>query len=357
MNSMVLNIRRQFVLIRYKRWTRKRLAVAVFVFSTALFVSISLYHTLFTMELLPGRPYVDKWCEREDVPDYMVQPAPDEMTVITMFLNLGVFKKGEGVYYYHSPYKYYRWMRTWGRMVNRVVAYMEDDDDIEYFRKVRACLPESLTKIIKVRRDQLPAFKHLQAITKVYNKPSYPKLYPDTVYPEYSCTMHAKFDVLHSACKADFYQTPYFAWVDIGLFRQLDQNSQPLFKLVPPDKFNPERVGVSQITPLDPNVPPEVIMRDTLKWVSGAMVLATKEYMMKFISVYKETVNDLLKEGLSNSDQSVIYAMYTTKRRKVDQVKIKTYLCHNGQLGLFDSDSRYFCLGYVCKNAWEKRVP
>ena len=61
--------------------------------------------------------------------------------------------------------------------------------------------------------------------------------------------------------------------------------------------------------------------------------------------------------GLSNSDQSVIYAMNTAKLKRAHQVKIKTYLCHQGQLGLFGSDSRYFCLGYVCKDAWNKRVP
>ena len=146
-----------------------------------------------------------------------------------------------------------------------------------FTRKVRSCLPDSHTKIIKINRDQLPAFRHLETIRKIYNKPSYPKVYPDTVYPEYSCTMHAKYDVLNSACKADFFETPYFAWLDIGLFRQLDQSLQPIFKLVPPEKFNPERVGMTQITPLDPVVPPEFVMRNTQKWVSGAMVLATRE--------------------------------------------------------------------------------
>ena len=64
----------------------------------------------------------------------MLSPAPDEMTIVTMFINLGTFKKGDGIYYYHSPYKYHRWMRTFSKMVNRVVAYIENDEDIEYFK-------------------------------------------------------------------------------------------------------------------------------------------------------------------------------------------------------------------------------
>lgn len=64
----------------------------------------------------------------------MLRTDPDEMTIVTMFLDLGYFKKGEQAFAYHSPHKYKRWMRTFGRMVNRVVAYIESDSDIEYFK-------------------------------------------------------------------------------------------------------------------------------------------------------------------------------------------------------------------------------
>lgn len=79
--------------------------------------------------------------------------------------------------------------------------------------------------------------------------------------------------------------------------------------------------------------------------------------MLNFTRQYKEAVEYLLDQGLSNSDQEVIFSMYSVQMRKEEHVKIKTYLCYQGQLGLTGADSRYFCLGYVCKNAWEKRVP
>ncbi|XP_005103430.1 uncharacterized protein LOC101853400 [Aplysia californica] len=356
-SSIIGKVRRQYVIMRYGRWTTKKMIAAFACLSCLGLAVYSLFHAVFTIELLPWKPGVDNWCAYEDVPEYMLTPAPDEMTVVTMFINLGVFKKGEGMYYYHSPHKYYRWMRTFGKMVNRVVAYIEDEGDIEYFRKVRSCLPASHTKIIKVRRSELPSFKHLPEIRRIYSQPSYPKRDPDTVFPEYACTMHAKYDVLERSVIMDFYRTPYFAWVDVGLFRQLDGTDHSLFKLVPPEKFNPERVGMSQVMPLDPVHTPEFVMKNSQIWVSGSMVLATKEYMLNFTREYKQAVSDLLKEGLSNSDQGVIYAMYTARMRRQNQVKVKTYLCHQGQLGLYGSDSRYFCLGYVCKNAWEKRVP
>ena len=79
--------------------------------------------------------------------------------------------------------------------------------------------------------------------------------------------------------------------------------------------------------------------------------------MLNFTQDYKLAVKELLDQGLSNSDQEVINAMYTAKMRKPHYIKIKPYMCHQGQLGLHGSDARYFCLGYVCKNAWERRAP
>ncbi|KAH9504074.1 hypothetical protein Btru_067678 [Bulinus truncatus] len=359
--SLLSKLHRQWISLemsfRYGRWTPKKTFLGLMLISAFGLLIFTIYHLIYSVELLPWNPSLDNWCDREKVPEYMLYPAPDEMTVVTMFVDLGVFKKGEKAFAYHSPYKYKRWMRTFGRMVNRVVAYFENDEHIEYFRKIRSCLPASHTKIIKIHRGDLPAFKNLAQIRHIYSQPSYPKYHPNTVYPEYSCAMHAKYDVLQRSCIMDFFNTPYFAWVDIGLFRQLDGTDYPLFKLIPPDKFNPERIGFSQAWPQDPAFPPEYVMKEQMVWVSGSMVLATKEYMLNFTRDYKEAVKELLDQGLSNSDQEVIYSMYSAKMRKPHYTKIKPYLCHRGQLGLFGSASRYFCLGYVCKNAWEKRVP
>lgn len=138
-------------------------------------------------------------------------------------------------------------------------------------------MPPSHTKVIKIHRHELPSFKHLPQIRSIYRQPSYPKYHPNTVYPEYSCAMHAKYDVLERSCIMDYFNTPYFAWVDVGLFRSLDGTDYPLFKLVPPDKFNPERVGFSQAWPQDPVLTPDFVMKNKMVWVSGSIVLAAKE--------------------------------------------------------------------------------
>ncbi|GFR62216.1 hypothetical protein ElyMa_001866000 [Elysia marginata] len=281
-------LRRRWITIymafRYGRWSLRRLLFGcVFFICTA----VAFYNFGFVVELLPWNPSVDHWCQREKVPDYMLQPEFDEMTVVTMFLDLGVFKKGEQRFAYHSPYKYRKWMRVFGRLANRVVAYIENDNDIQLFKEIRSCFPPSLTKIVKVNRYSLPAFQHLPAIRKIYSRPSYPKHYPNTVYPEYSCAMHAKYDVLERSVLEDTFKTPYFAWLDIGLFRNLDGTEFPVFKLVPPEKFHPERIGFSQVWPQDPVIPPEVIMKQKIVWVSGSMVLATQEVRLQDVLTVK----------------------------------------------------------------------
>ena len=81
----------------------------------------------------------DHWCLRHDAAtlDAQWRSRPsDSITVVTMFIDLGVFKKGEQLLSYHSPYMYKRWMRTFGKLTNQVVAFIEKDEDIEYFRFV-----------------------------------------------------------------------------------------------------------------------------------------------------------------------------------------------------------------------------
>ena len=50
---------------------------------------------------------IDYWCMKEDVPHYVLQPESDEIAVVTMFLGLGVFRKGVADRHYH-PWKYHR---------------------------------------------------------------------------------------------------------------------------------------------------------------------------------------------------------------------------------------------------------
>ncbi|XP_071118238.1 protein HtrL-like [Haliotis cracherodii] len=341
---------RLFIRHRPKKYLR---AAVVFIGLLVIFIG---YRILQSKGFMYGDPYVEEWCRYEEVPEYMLRKEPDEITIVTAYVNLGMFKKGQEFGAYHTPYKYKQWMRPLAKMTNPVLAFMEDDADIAYFRKIRSCLPPTHTKVIKFDRHEMWAFGLIEKIKEIYSKNNYPKHYPNTVYPEYACAMHAKYEFIQKALDLNVFKTPAFAWLDIGYFRNLDKSGTTFFKLLPPQKFNTEKVGLTQAWPHDPNIDPSVVMRSNLVWVSGGLVLGINKTLQGFVQQYKWTVEALLKDGLANTDQQVIYAMFSTPMRhryNKKQIKIHSYTCRQGQLGLYGPDSRYFCLGFLCKNIWE----
>ena len=148
------------------------------------------------------------------------------------------------------------------------------------FRHIRACLPSNLTRIIKIDRHDLPSFRHLSRINRIYSDTNYPKYFPNTVSSEYTCVMHAKYDILENACINNYFNTPYISWVDIGLFRHLDGTYFRDFQLVPPKYFDDSAVGFSLVWPRSNKIPVEKIMKKNLVWIAGGTVLAkTKVYL------------------------------------------------------------------------------
>ena len=144
--------------------------------------------------------------------------------------------------------------------------------------------------------------------------------------------------------------------MDISYYRNLDQTDFKIFKLVPPTTFNTDLVSMTQAYPHDPNIPAKDVIAHNLVWVSGEMLLGVGETLLNFTTVYKQTVEQLLKDGLSGGDEQVIYLMYSTPMRRRKKVMVKTYMCIEGQLDLYGRDTRYLCLGYICRNTWGKIV-
>ena len=98
--------------------------------------------------------------------------------------------------------------------------------------------------------------------------------------------MHAKYDVLERSILDDHFQTPYYAWLDIGLFRNLDDLYFPVFKMVPPKDFKPERISFSQVFFHNPYQLPTTIVYEAKTWVSGSMALGKKEVRSQVMFAY-----------------------------------------------------------------------
>ena len=126
---------------------------------------------------------------------------------------------------------------------NPVVAYFDDDTFFEAFRNIRNGDLANKTKIVKVDRKDLWAFKLMPKVTRIFSDPMYPKFQPNTVVPEYSCSMHAKYELMIKAINDNYFTTDDFAWIDIGLFRHQDPSRTAPFRIGLPPKFNHSHIG------------------------------------------------------------------------------------------------------------------
>ncbi|KAK2146349.1 hypothetical protein LSH36_615g01074 [Paralvinella palmiformis] len=142
-----------------------------------------------------------------------------EVTIVTMYLNIGNFRKGEGSGY-HSPDMYRKWMRLYGFLLNPVIAFFDNETDRKYFLKIRRLHGQrDHTKTFLLGRRDMWAFSLRANISRIFKKPGYPKHHPNTVIPDYSCATNAKYELIFNATNANWFCTRYFAWSDIGFFR------------------------------------------------------------------------------------------------------------------------------------------
>ncbi len=122
----------------------------------------------------------------------------DEVTIVTSYLNLGTFQKGDPSgrmkMGYHNPAKYLIWMQPYAKIDNPVVAFMDQQKYIDIFNKLRSHLPSNRTKIVLVSTADYWSFSLRSDISTIFSSPGYPTLHPNTVSPDYACAMHAKYD-------------------------------------------------------------------------------------------------------------------------------------------------------------------
>ena len=207
--------------------------------------------------------HVENSCKQHDL--------SEEVTVVTMYLALGTVSKGCGRNF-RSPDIYYRWMATYQQIRNPVIAFFDNDTVMEYFEKIREHLGPNRTKSFLINRNETWAFGLMANISRIFKKPGYPRHHPNTVIPEYSCAMHAKYEVMLFSTRANLFCTRYFAWVDIGYFRFPPQNGTLAEIWLPPD-FNTSSVAYTEIHRRCDDLDPESIVKKNAVWVVGGFLL------------------------------------------------------------------------------------
>ncbi|XP_005089631.1 uncharacterized protein LOC101862385 isoform X2 [Aplysia californica] len=317
-------------------------SLVICLFVLGLYTGFQVMYTPVHMRVCPDPIYDQQFYQNNE-----------NITIVTMYLNIGSLTKTSFWFFSHSSYTtdtYKQWLISWGKLNNKVIAFFDDDAFITQFRLLRSHLPESHTKVIKINRYDLPAFKNLERVKEVVKNPSFKVSYP----PEYTCVMNAKYDALDEALKMVDSQSEYIAWMDIGLFRRLEPSNPPFILRVPPG-FNSSKVGVSEVTARQTfaSFSPEEIYEKNIVWVAGGYILAHRKVLPKFISAYRSAVDRLLDQGLADTDQQVLASMYSPPMAHQQEVTLSTYSCPRGSFGLFGHGYLYFCLPYICKESAE----
>lgn len=242
-------------------------------------------------------------------------------------------------------------MTIFASIDNPLIAFIDNDDDFNFFTSIRRVLPENLTRLIRVNRSQLWSFGIENRISEIYKIPGYPKHHPNTVLPAYSSAMHAKYEVLQRAIRENPFRTEYFCWLDIGLFRSLTvpnsfkdltyikPQNPSRFHLGLPNNFLNNSVAYTEVYRRDATKSPKDIVYGNEVWLCGCYFVGERSVLYRWTQEYKNATMAMLANNLMSTDQQVIYSMFNTMNPKT---KIQTYT----------GDGRYnewFHLGFISR--------
>ncbi|ESO85696.1 hypothetical protein LOTGIDRAFT_155187 [Lottia gigantea] len=266
----------------------------------------------------------------------VIKSGSEKVTVVTAYWNLGSFQKGPSKNLVFKSNLYKKWMSTFQYLANPLVAFVDDKKFADHLRHLRRNMANA-TKIILIEKSKLWSFGLKDKIHNIYSKPGYPKFYPNTVLPGYSCAQHAKYDAVQMAIEKNYFHTNYFTWLDIGYFREKLESTR-LFELILPPQFNPNRISFTEVGRYE-DISLRKIVYENKVWVGGGMALGKSEIFLKFIAEYKKATETFIKMSLMSTDQQVLYGLYSRQGRKLLKPTI--------ELQTYRSDD-WFHLGLLC---------
>lgn len=231
-----------------------------------------------------------------------------EVTIITAYFNIGTLNKG-GPFGQYTPEKYIKWMSVFGRIDNPLIVFTDSLEVEQIFEDLRKHFPPERTQIFVVERQDLWAFSLAPEIKRVFSQPGYPDHDPNTVHENYSCVMHAKFELVNKVIREKRFNTKYIAWLDIGLFRAV-VDEKHIFPLKTPPRFDEMKVAYSGQSKFDPTLTPLEIIAGNKVWVGGAMFLGRPEILYIYTQDYMRAVRKLLDKNLMSTDQQVSFFFF-----------------------------------------------
>lgn len=263
------------------------------------------------------------------------------LTVVTGYIAVGKYEK---VYkgFYRSIKDYIEWAEPYKLLLNPLVVYTDCDVFASLMLNLRNN-SKMLTKIIRIDKKMLWPFSLKSKVQKLFNIPQYPKHYPGTTYPDYTCATNSKLSILVDGLKR--FNTSYYCWLDAGYLKYL-RGRNKLFTLDVPKNFNESKIGVTRAVNASLNFTPKEIFYKQLSWVAGGIFLGVPEKIIKFEKQYRETVLRFLNRNLISPEQQVLYAMYSNEERRKHPIDVNLQLYVPGSMPAPDKSPWHF-LGYA----------
>jgi len=264
----------------------------------------------------------------------------ENMTLVTAYFDLGRLRKGGGP----DKQVYMNWASAYRFVTNPMIVYTDSDDFYKFMTKVRNDFQKK-TKIFKIERPSLWAFQLIDKIKAVFSQPGYPKHSPNTIMP----AQHAKYALVSNAIRDKHFENDFYAWIDIGYFRN-NVNYYNFFQLLAPPDIDKNKIAVNQVWGYTKGLPPSTIFRQNKVWVGGGMFIGTANLILQFEQLYKRAIHDFLDKKIMNTDQQVLYSLYSQEGRQAlkPDIELQIYVPEK-YLG-----DRWFYLGYYCVNILPK---
>lgn len=269
----------------------------------------------------------------------------ENLTIVTAYWDIGSFKKGTNAKF--TPKHYEDWAQVFEFILNPLVVYTNSKTFANLMRNFRLNLKHK-TKIIVVKQSEFWPFRMLQQIQSVFDQPGYPVHYPNTFIAEYSAIQHAKFAVAANATMLNVFPNKFYGWVDIGYFRDIVKEKK-YFRLNAPSDKDETRLSVNEVYNPFPDISPEKIFKENVVWVGGGMFIGTKEVILKFEKLYQRAIYHFLEKKVMNSDQQVIYSIYSKEGQKLLKPEIKLQLYKPHDMQKVHTKNPWFYLGYLCR--------
>ena len=191
------------------------------------------------------------------------------------------------------------------------------------------------------------AFSLNKSIAKVFKRNEYPAyIHKNPTIVNYSCVQHAKYEVTQMAAKENFFWIDYIAWLDVGLFRESKNNTKDFILALPPG-FNDSKLAVNQVNAVSMDVEFWPLFERKLVWICGCTFTGRIETVIRYTEQYKQSVKYFIKHNFMNTDEQIVYAMYTNQGRKKLKPDIDLQLYKKPKTY---TGNHWFYIGYIMRH-------